>query len=445
MLNIANRLVTTADFPKFANENDKVRQDLTLVTDYNNSHNGIIDVNFIRWAKDHNISYRVVRWFISDFSGVNDEKFLCYIDGIFNYYTMYYDESNNCLKFQFKDEDGNLNVDYTEDYVLAGVAFEGTKPPINIDDVFAKLQLQKNIVDVKLKHLIGRKPEGTHKFLHVLNSARVELVLADILSTDNLYMHWSAINLLYYALVDIVDSVLTIPEYTSEIKNVLFEYAKRDEEYILPLLAHYQYPNIAHNQIKEYCFALMDWIENIIPDNIDDDFLLELLRQEIKASGKKEELPLLLDNEDYVLIDGFATDYIVRMGIFQGSTHVFDEISEVQKVLESATIDSCFFLSKPSFRFEKSHNSKWLQLCDVVAGIIASFFTFANRVTVEEFVPIIGNLTEQQKRNLALLYKLMKKSTDKNMFFAQRTPVTSQTEVCILIEKLGEYFGKDYT
>ena len=53
-------------------------------------------------------------------------------------YTMYYDESNNCLKFKFKDADGDLNVDYTEDYVLAGVAFEGTESPMHIDAVFSK-------------------------------------------------------------------------------------------------------------------------------------------------------------------------------------------------------------------------------------------------------------------------------------------------------------------
>ncbi len=443
MFYIVNRLVTTDDFPKFANESDKNRQDLILIADYNNAHKGIIDTNFIQWAIEHGMPYHVVRWFINDFSGVNDEKILCYIDGIFNHYTMYYDESNNCLKFQFKDNNGKLNVDYTEDFVLAGIAFEGTESPIDIDAIFAKLQLQQNVVDVKLKHLIGKKPEGTHKFLHVLNSTKVESLLADIVSVDNLYIHWSTINLLYYALVDIVDSVLSIPAYINEIKNALFKYAKRDEEYFLPLLAHYQYPNIAHDKIEEYCSALVDWIENIVPDNMDDDFLLEILRQELKASGKKEELPLLLGNEDYVLIDGFSADYIARMGIFQGSTHIFDEIFEVQRVLENAPIDMCFLFNKPSFRFEKSHNSKWLQLCDIVAGIMASFFTFANQVTVEEVVPIIGILTEQQKRNLALLHHLMKKSTDKNMFFAQRTPVTSQAEVFILIEKIGEFFGKE--
>lgn len=255
MLNIANRPLTTAEFPAFAYENKGIQRELTLVARYNNANKGIIDTEFISWALDNSISYRVVHWFIHDFSGVDDEKILFFLDGVFNHYTMYYDESNNCLKFKFKDADGDLNVDYTEDYVLAGVAFEGTEPPMDIDAVFSKLQLQKSITDVKLKHLIGKVPEGAHKFLHALDSAKVESVLTDILTADNLYIHWSAIKLLYYSLVDIVDSVLSVPFYHNEIKNVLFKYAKRDEEYILPLLAQYKYPNIDPSKIKNLLFC----------------------------------------------------------------------------------------------------------------------------------------------------------------------------------------------
>lgn len=116
--------------------------------------------------------------------------------------------------------------------------------------------------------------------------------------------------------------------------------------------------------------------------------MLGFLRQEFKASGRKEDIPFLINNEDHILIDGFSADYMSRMGIFQGSTHVFDEISEVQEVLEGAPIDGEFLFNRAAFRFEKSHDSRWLQLCDIVAGIMASFFTFANRVTVEDCIPI---------------------------------------------------------
>ena len=226
----------------------------------------------------------------------------------------------------------------------------------------------------------------------------MESILSDLLAADNLFIHWSAINLLYYALVDIVDSVLSVMMYHNEIKNVLFKYATRDEDYILPLLAQYKYPNIDPSKIKDYCFAMVEWIESIVPDDVEDEFLLEFLRQELKVSGKKENLPFLIDNEDHVLIDGFAADYMSRMGIFQGSIHIFDEISEVQEVLDETPISEQYLFNRAVYRFEKSHDSKWLQLCDIVAGIMASFFTFANRVTAEEFVPIIGILAQRHRK-----------------------------------------------
>ena len=73
---------------------------------------------------------------------------------------------------------------------------------------------------------------------------------------------------------------------------------------------------------------------------------------------------------------------------------------------------------------------------------MASYFTFANRISVEEFVPIIGRLNSQQKRNLSLLYRLMDKSITQNKFFAKQTNVFSQSQVCILINKVAHYFSE---
>ena len=79
MLNIANRPLTTAEFPAFAYKNEGIQRELTLVARYNNANKGIIDTEFIPWALDNSISYRVVHWFIHDFSGVDDENILFFL------------------------------------------------------------------------------------------------------------------------------------------------------------------------------------------------------------------------------------------------------------------------------------------------------------------------------------------------------------------------------
>lgn len=69
MLNIANRPMTTAEYPTFANESEGIQRELSLVARYNNAHKGIIDTEFIQWALDNSISYHIAHWFICVFFG----------------------------------------------------------------------------------------------------------------------------------------------------------------------------------------------------------------------------------------------------------------------------------------------------------------------------------------------------------------------------------------
>lgn len=82
MLNIANCPLKTVDFPTFSDESDEIYHELTLIARYNNAHKGFIDAEFIQWALDNRISFRVVRWFATDFSCVGDEAVPCFLDGI---------------------------------------------------------------------------------------------------------------------------------------------------------------------------------------------------------------------------------------------------------------------------------------------------------------------------------------------------------------------------
>lgn len=76
MLNVANGPSQISKFPTFANENEEIQHEVMLAAHYDNAHKGIIDTEFIQWAVDDSVSYRVVYWFIGDFSGVVDENIL---------------------------------------------------------------------------------------------------------------------------------------------------------------------------------------------------------------------------------------------------------------------------------------------------------------------------------------------------------------------------------
>src|SRR5689334_18368316 len=64
-------------------------------------------------------------------------------------FTFYHDETNNIRKFYIKEY--GFNHSFTANFVLGGIVHEGISP--DIKPLFDKLNLQKTIKEVKLKHI----------------------------------------------------------------------------------------------------------------------------------------------------------------------------------------------------------------------------------------------------------------------------------------------------
>jgi hypothetical protein len=104
-------------------------------------------------------------------------------------YVFFYDETNNIRKFYLKESD--YNDSSKSNFILGGIVFETSKT--NLQLCFDKLNLQKNITEVKLKHI------ATGDFLSCLKSKKLRVFLDFILNSD-LYIHYSSLNFLYYSL-----------------------------------------------------------------------------------------------------------------------------------------------------------------------------------------------------------------------------------------------------
>lgn len=74
--------------------------------------------------------------------------------------------------------------------VLLGIAFEGASDPIRIEDLFRKFELQKNITDVKLKHIANYNGEDGERFVDILKSDKVSILLETLLQSNRIYIHW---------------------------------------------------------------------------------------------------------------------------------------------------------------------------------------------------------------------------------------------------------------
>ena len=128
----------------------------------------------MKWALKNGVLYEAVLWFVKDFSEQTDQELLWLIDAYFCPYTIYCDESSNAIKFRFKDETGKLNVDWRNDFVLAGIAYEGDTPPFDIDELFASFKLQKTVTDAKLGNIAKYNGDDVNRFVDILKSRREE-------------------------------------------------------------------------------------------------------------------------------------------------------------------------------------------------------------------------------------------------------------------------------
>ena len=407
----ANRPLFAQDFPDHITD----RTSLLQIAEYNNRHQGIIDKAFLKWALQNNISYEAVLWFVKDFSEQIDQELLWLINAYFCPYTIYCDESSNAIKFRFKDETGKLNVDWRNDFVLAGIAYEGDTPPFDIDELFASFKLQKTVKDAKLGNIAKCNGADVNRFIDILKSKKVNMFL-NALWNSNTYIHWSTQSLLYFALVDIVDSVMDIPYMLNEIKNVLYKYVRLDLDYFLEFLARYSYPNIKKEKVEDFCKEFISWIESIEPLSHEDEFCLEFLRQGAKSSRKSGDLTFLTENRDNLLIENFVPIYASRLGEFPSSTIHFDMCGIVEENIDGLANVFCD-IKKPTYDFLISTDNRWIQICDFVSGIIAALLAFINENDIEEIDTSIKSFDETQKQNLKLLTQLIRRSSTKNKYF----------------------------
>lgn len=340
--------------------------------------------------------------------------------------TFYYDETNNIKKLHLKK--GDFNVDYTANFVLGGFAFNGNKP--DLGDIFNGIALQDNVVEVKLKHI------ATGEFDDCLKSGRLKTFLTNALAKP-IYLHISTLNLLYYSLVDIVDSALP-PEltlYVRHFKNVLYKACKSNLETIVPLFVKYKYPNIEHESTMDFVDELVNILKTFRPEEPQDEAALRKLQSLLVEAAEADALPFITDEEDHMLITGLMQLYARTIYLFPASVHIFDNEGEIKSELENFPIlNNAVQLS--NFSFLDSKEDKFIQASDVIVGLFGKFFKYINSKSDKEIAHEIGIMSNLQIENLDLLLDLIEKTIKFNQGLLHYVDSQEETSKIALIGRL---------
>ncbi|MGY0146066.1 DUF3800 domain-containing protein [Edwardsiella tarda] len=366
-------------------------------------------------------------------------------------YTFYYDESNNVRKLALSDKIDGYNIEHDEDkyssvnFVLGGVAHLNDSSTADFDALKKSIMLQPTAKEIKRGHV------ASGDFISMLKSRKLKGLFEWLLQSD-LYVQFFNLNMEYWAYLDIIDdcvlfcveqnllsfnSIEHFRHYQDVHKNELYNVVSSNRERFIKFLKFYDYPYIIGKEkdfLKEIHDIVLDHYDTLIykplathdeklnmnslrklleicVENGMDDFTLTT---DFRSETKKEKPKVSEngdqdDNSDNYLVDAFAVFYRYRGMDFPNSKHIFD-VEEVVKENFESSLPHDQELVKLDYQFDVSHNNLFIQVSDVVAGVIQKYFAYLNANRIEDIINVRDNLNPIQKTNLGLFRDLINKS-----------------------------------
>jgi hypothetical protein len=347
-------------------------------------------------------------------------------------YTFYYDETNNVRKLHLTSD--GMNIRRPDCFVLGGVLQVGSRKPIDLAPLKSKLRLQPNIGEIKLKHI------ATGGFLDLLCSAKLECFL-EWLTTERFLVHYQVTDLLYWSIVDIVDSILTEAKAAELmavhplLKDSLYAVLRCDVDGTADLFGRYEYPDVGPGRRAAFIAELLELAEE--REHLLEHFSYYMLKGLLQMARALDALPYLEDETPNLLIDGFGTFFANRLCLFKNSHHILDDEKQIEAYLESLQFSDH---GEPlrHYRFTNSKAEPGVQLSDVVSGLLGKLFTYLNRTKMPELEQDTATMSAIQRRNLTLLAQVLDRSTDECPGFAQYVISTEdQQRAAFLLEHIG--------
>lgn len=326
-------------------------------------------------------------------------------------HTFYYDETNND-RLIYLTEDG-FNVPDPRPFVLGGVVHPGPKKPIELAQLRRSMRIQPATPELKYR-MVARGD-----FLTMLGSKRLNIFLT-WLANESFYIHFIALDPVYYSYVDIIDSMPQMDMFDLGgrfiLKNDLYRVLRRDLHVTQDILRRYSYPALASGDVKGFLNEVIELVEH--GDALMPDFNRMMLKG-VLQSGRSLSSLLLLDDMPKMIMQDFATMFMQRLCLFRASQHILDNEDEVSKVLENYRFMDA---GKPLdlYRFVDSKSEPGVQLADVVVGLLGACLTWLREFDSKEIFATMQDLTPMQSGNRLALAALVDRSIAVTDAFVQK-------------------------
>lgn len=287
-------------------------------------------------------------------------------------FAFFYDETNNIRKFTLTDD--GTNVQEHKNFVIGGITLQEGQAIPEIDSLRDALGMQNNAPEIKFKHV------ASGDFEAALASRKMARFLA-WLTERKIAIHYSSINIVYWGIVDIVDSILASKRFDAfsmgrrEMKNELYRIACMDKPTLLALMKRHGYPAIESGKAGAFIADVEAFLNLHSPQAI--NLPAEMLKEMVRKAKVLDELPYLEEDAPDVLIGSFSSFFTMPVLLFKNASHVFDREIQVEKSLNTDGFKQR--AEDIDYRFSDSKADPGIQLADVTVGLIGHYQEFVER------------------------------------------------------------------
>lgn len=331
----------------------------------------------------------------------------------------YYDETNNIRKLYLTDKKQAYINTKCSPFILGGIAIDKNldKSSINesIGEFLKKIGMQNNQKEVKFKHV------AHGDFYAILRSKKLDCFF-DFLVKHKILMHLYVLDVVYWSLVDILESEALIrvckPFFyvddliIDEVKSVFTEIVKSYKNEFFEDLFNIGYPDVISKK-EDFIEVLFKYTKRFKPKNDSNRIIfLNILELLFSIFKKDDEAFCFLDNEPkHELINNFNSFYLFRIEDFKHSYHILDEERQVMDYLAT------YSPKLNNFKFITSNDCQLIQLSDVMIGFFRSLFLFLENIEREKISDIFDSFDNVQRATLKKFFQIYEESvnTDEKM------------------------------
>lgn len=238
------------------------------------------------------------------------------------------------------------------------------------------------------------------------------------INKKNLLIHYTHVNNYYYALVEIIDSIMSPTEIEDmgfdyfSIKNTFYDMLYGKEDLVQGIMFKYEFPNIKREKIVEFISELMALFPLRYKQTIEQKFITGML----EWAKQKDELAFLNDNTDYVMQENYLEIYFDHPRKYYNSFHTFDKETRIW-LKEDKSVESYLGVQLNNMEYVDSKSDVLVQVSDVIAGIWAKLMIYINNKDNNSIRKDVENLTKIQIENINMLGELRRKSCSYNRGF----------------------------